>query len=278
MTSSTPRFPFGENWADFLKTVDEERIVSAQASLARMLRADTLSGKTFLDIGCGSGIFSLAARRLGAKTVSFDFDGRAVQCAETLKRKYFPSDDGWRIERGSVLDGRYLASLGRFDIVYSWGVLHHTGNMFEAVSNAAGLVAGGGMLCIAIYNDQGGSSRRWLKIKRLYNALPVSLRPVYVAFVAAAFESKYGLARLLQGRNPLPFAGWRSRKRERGMSVWHDWTDWVGGYPFEFAKPCDIFRFVRDMGFTLVDMSTTTGYGCNEYVFVKAACPVPDKL
>lgn len=54
------------------------------------------------------------------------------------------------------------------------------------------------------------------------------------------------------------------------MSHWHDWIDWVGGYPFEVAKPELIFDFYRDRGFTLHNMTTCGGGGgCNEFVFIR---------
>ena len=135
------RFEFGENWRSFLSTLNDERIEVAKESLIEMLQVDNLSGKRFLDVGSGSGLFSLAARELGAEVVSFDFDPTAVACTQELRERYFPDDPNWAIQRGSVLDQRFLGSLGEFDVVYSWGVLHHTGEMWAALKNAASLVA-----------------------------------------------------------------------------------------------------------------------------------------
>src|SRR3954471_7639318 len=120
------RFGFGQNWMRYLSSVDEKRIAQAEHSLVDWL--GDLHGLRFLDIGCGSGLFSLAARNLGAEVLSFDYDRQSVACAEELRRVYRPGDAGWRIEQGSVLDRAYLASLGAWDVVYSWGVLHHTGS------------------------------------------------------------------------------------------------------------------------------------------------------
>ena len=133
--SNGERFAFGENWARFLFALDEQRIKQAEESLKSMLETDNLSGKSFLDIGSGSGLFSLAARRLGARVLSFDYDCQSVACTRELKRQYFIDDHDWTIEEGSVLDVDYLNRLGRYDIVYSWGVLHHTGAMWKALQN-----------------------------------------------------------------------------------------------------------------------------------------------
>lgn len=264
----TPKFSFGENWRAFLAKVDERRIAQAERSLGSMLRVSTLHGQHFLDIGCGSGLFSLAARRLGAVVHSFDADPSSVACAHELKRRFQPADPNWTIEQGSVLDADYMQRLGRWDVVYSWGVLHHTGQMDRALQVAANAVAPGGQFFIAIYNDQGGASRRWLHIKRFYNRLPPTARPALVVAVASWFELYYAAVRLLRGRNPLPFADWRQAKQERGMSVWHDWVDWIGGLPFEVAKPEQIIVPLRDRGFVLENLRTClSGHGCNEYVF-----------
>jgi 2-polyprenyl-3-methyl-5-hydroxy-6-metoxy-1,4-benzoquinol methylase len=127
------RFEFGANWALFLGLMNDERIDQAVESLKMMLGVSDLQGRRFLDAGSGSGLFSLAARKLGATVHSFDFDPASVACTKELKRRYFPDDGAWTIEEGSVLDQEYLLRLGQFDVVYSWGVLHHTGAMWQAL-------------------------------------------------------------------------------------------------------------------------------------------------
>jgi len=263
------RFAFGENWRRFLSILDEARVASAEASLRRMLEVEDLRGKTFLDLGCGSGLFSLAARRLGARVHCFDYDPQSVACAEELRRRYFPLDPDWRIEEGSALDRNYLSGLGAFDVVYSWGVLHHTGAMWEALDNAAGLVAPAGKLFIAIYNDQGNISNRWRTVKRAYNGLPGSLRFLVTIPALVHLYWRRILKDFLRGR---PFESWRNEGKERGMSPWWDLIDWVGGLPFEVAKPEAILDFYLNRGFTLRRLSTCGGsLGCNEYVFVRFA-------
>ena len=268
--TSGQRFAFGENWTRFLTTLQEERIVRAEKSLEQMLGGTgSLRGHTFLDLGCGSGLFSLAARRLGARVHSFDYDPYSVACATELRRRYFPDDPTWRVEEGSALDPKYVASLGTFDVVYSWGVLHHTGAMWEALHNASLAVAPKGRLFVSIYNDQGTASRRWLLVKRYYNRMPAGLRFLLLWPILIQTWWRRSLKDILHLR---PFASWKDVKRERGMSAWYDLVDWVGGYPFEVAKPEQIFEFYKERGFTLEKLTTCGGsMGCNEFVFLKSA-------
>ena len=261
------RFRFGDNWSRFLRVLNDERILEAEKSLREMLEVDDLTGKSFLDIGSGSGLFSLVARRMGAQVYSFDYDPQSVASTRELRRRYFPEDADWSIEEGSVLDDEYMRSLGKFDIVYSWGVLHHTGDMWKALENVVLPVAEGGRLFIAIYNDQGGKSRRWRKVKRFYLSGPLGKSLVSALFIPYFISG--GLAMdLLRSRNPL--ARYTEYKRSRGMSVVHDWFDWLGGYPFEVAKPEEIFEFYRDRGFVLDKLITAGGgLGNNQFVFTK---------
>jgi|CXWL01.1.fsa_nt_gi 2-polyprenyl-6-hydroxyphenyl methylase/3-demethylubiquinone-9 3-methyltransferase len=271
---SERRFEFGKNWRNFLALIDEEKIVIAQESLRQMLKVDTLAGKTFLDIGSGSGLSSLAARRLGAKVHSFDFDPDSVACTTELKRRYFPGDEQWTIAQASALDKDYMDSLGCFDIVYSWGVLHHTGAMWEAIENAENRVAHGGCFFLAIYNDQGGWSVRWKYIKRMYNTLPRFLQPLFAILVSIPGESLSAAYLLATGRPGLYLRSWT--KRGRGMSRWHDILDWAGGWPFEVAKPEEVFEFVKQRGFSLLRMKTNCGgLGCNEFIFLRSSHDIP---
>ncbi len=153
------RFEFGKNWKKYLETLDKDRVIEAEKSLCAMLNVESLDGKRFLDVGSGSGIFSLAARRLGASVHSFDYDPNCVACANELKNRFFKNDHKWSIEQGSILDRDFLKTLGQSDIVYSWGVLHHTGDMWQSLANVIQLAKPGAVLFIVIYNDQGFMSR-----------------------------------------------------------------------------------------------------------------------
>ncbi|MBW4051985.1 MAG: class I SAM-dependent methyltransferase [Proteobacteria bacterium] len=261
------RFAFGDNWRRYLERLDDGRIEQAVASLRAMLDTDTLRGRSFLDIGSGSGIFSLAARRLGARVLSFDYDPAAVRCTQELKRRHFEHDEGWQVRSGSALDREFLHGLGRFDIVYSWGVLHHTGDLWAALANVAGNVAPGGRLYISLYNDQGSPSRRWTTVKRIYNRLPAPLRGPFAVLVYAPLELRKFLVTLVRGRPQDYFAAIRNYG-DRGMSWWRDQVDWIGGYPFEVSKPEAVFDFYRSRGYTLLKLKTCGGgHGCNEFVF-----------
>lgn len=257
--SSGQRFAFGDNWSRFLNVLNDERIKGAETALIGMLGLPDLTGITFLDVGSGSGLSSLVARRLGARVHSFDYDPSSVACTLELKRRYFPDDADWIVEAGSVLDAEYLGKLAPFDVVCSWGVLHHTGAMWTALANVAPLVAESGRLFVAIYNEQGWISRYWTTVKKTYARYRFSRAALLLFHAPYLFGARW-LSRALSGRLQL----------ERGMSLWYDMIDWVGGYPFEVARPEEILQFYRSRQFELVQMRTCGGrHGCNEFVFVR---------
>lgn len=263
------RFKFGANWASFLDNLTDEQIEKAKEKLQEWL--GNIHGKSFLDIGSGSGIHSLCARMLGAKVYSFDYDTQSVECTKYLKNKYFPNDNDWIVEQGSALDDKYLERLGKFDIVYSWGVLHHTGDMWNALRFAVIPVSDNdGRLFIAIYNDQGSPSKIWKKIKEIYIGGNYFVKKILLSFMIFYFEAGSMVARALRGENPFTLKHWTNYKKERGMSRLHDYIDWAGGYPFEVAKPEKIFDFYKQKKFSLEKMSTCGGgLGCNQFVFKK---------
>ncbi|MBL8485238.1 MAG: class I SAM-dependent methyltransferase [Rhodocyclaceae bacterium] len=259
------RFAFGANWTRFLDTLDDQRIRRAEQSLQQMLGLERFDGLNFLDAGSGSGLFSLTACRLGARVRSFDFDAQSVACTAELKRRYFPGHPHWQVEQGSLLDTAYLSGLGRFDIVYSWGVLQHTGEMWHALENVAARVAAGGRRFVAIYNDQGYRSRAWAWIKRTYNRHRW-MRPLRLAY---GVLRTWGPTTARDFCRLRPLATWTAYAVERGMSPWWDVVDWIGGWPFEVASPEAVFRFCRDRDFRLQELVTRQAYGCNEFVFVR---------
>lgn len=260
------RFEFGANWTRFLEVLDEGRIGRAEESLQQMLGLQQLTGLRFLDIGSGSGLFSLAARRLGAEVHSLDYDPQSVACTRELRRRYFREDPAWVVEEGSALDADYLESLGTFDIVYSWGVLHHTGDMWKALELAHRRVAEGGLLFIALYNDMGRESDRWRRLKRTYCRLPTRLRGPYAVLTMLPYEVKT-VGRAILDRRPQDYVHlWTRYRGNRGMSRWRDIVDWVGGYPYEVASVDEIVRFYGDRGFVPILVKGNKGLGCNEFV------------
>jgi 2-polyprenyl-3-methyl-5-hydroxy-6-metoxy-1,4-benzoquinol methylase len=264
--ASVRRFAFGENWNSFLAELDDLRIAEAEKSLQWLLGRQRLDGLSFVDIGSGSGLSSLAARRLGARVLSFDDDPRSVECTATLRRRFFPDDPNWSLERGSILDRDYLGKLGRFDIVYSWGVLHHTGAMHEAIENASRLVAPGGTFVIALYRKT-RLCWFWTLEKRWYSQASSRAQSV----VRSLYLGSMRVALTLLGRN---FNDYVSNYRgNRGMNLAHDVHDWLGGYPYESIRPTDVANELVQLGFEHARSKVRPyslglfGSGCDEYVY-----------
>jgi SAM-dependent methyltransferase len=260
------RFGFGENWKSFLVQLDDTRVAEAEKSLQLLVGRQRLDGVRFLDIGSGSGLSSLAARRLGARVVSFDYDRQSVACTKALRDRFFLGDPDWRVEQGSILDRYYLGALGRFDIVYSWGVLHHTGAMAEAIDNASQLVLPNGMLVVALYRKT-PLCRFWAWEKRWY--CHASLRAQ--ALARGFYVKLMHLGFALLGRNFAAYvADYRSK---RGMDYIHDVHDWLGGYPYESIAPEDVAKKLTELKFQHVRSKVRAasmglfGSGCDEYVY-----------
>jgi len=263
--SSQERFAFGKNWLDFLRILSDAHVYEAEKSLKGFLGNYDLTEKHFLDIGSGSGLHSLAARRLGANVHAFDYDLQSVACTEELKRRYYPGDDHWKIEQGSILDRDYIKNLGIFDVSYAWGVLHHTGALWQALYNAQIPLPVGGLLFIAIYNDQGLISKIWKIIKRTYCTNRIGHGLVVGIFYPLFFLSGL-IMDLVHLRNPR--TRYQDHKKYRGMSLTHDWRDWLGGYPYEPAKPQEIISFFKNLGFELMQFKPTGhGFGNNQFLF-----------
>lgn len=259
------RFGFGANWADYIdKNFSDERVEISRRHLLAFLKLEDLKSKTFLDIGCGSGLHSLAAWRSGAeRVVSFDYDQHSVATTKKL-HELSGSPKNWVIMQGSVLDEAFMDSLPKSDIVYSWGVLHHTGNMWEAIKNAARCVHRSSVFYIALYSTDvyvDPPAEYWLKIKREYNfASP--MKKIWMEWRYAWKDSIKGC--LIRGKNPL--AHMREYRLSRGMSYWHDVRDWLGGYPMEFAgnKETEIFAR-KELNLELIHIKA--GEGNTEFLF-----------
>lgn len=259
------RFPFGKNWLNFLKILSDDHILEAEKALNIFLGSGDLKSKRFLDIGSGSGLHSLAARRMGAEVYSFDYDLQSVACTEELKWRYFPDEKAWMVQQGSILDRKFIAELGEFDICYAWGVLHHTGKLWEALYNAHLPVRQGGLLFVAIYNDQGIVSAIWKIIKRFYCSGWLGSIIVRTIFYPVFFLSGLVID-LIHLQNPAK--RYQEHKKYRGMSLIHDWRDWLGGYPFEPANPEEVISFYKNLGFDLVRfVPTGHGFGNNQFLF-----------
>lgn len=266
------RFGFGRNWDDFrANALNPARVAEAVRSQAALVGRERIEGRSFLDIGCGSGLMSLAALRNGAaRVVGFDFDANSVACSEAVRAAATPEEQSrWTILRGSTLDAEFVRSLGEFDVVYSWGVLHHTGEMWKAIETAMIPVrAEGGLFVIALYNKVRGelgtfSSESWHAIKEAY----VRGGRVRRAALVGAFSAwRFSIA-LTRLRNPLREV--REYQSWRGMSWLHDAVDWVGGYPYEFASVEEVEEFVVARGLRKVTTVPTSenGWGNNEFVF-----------
>ena len=268
MTTSKDAFDFGSNWHSFLSTITDERIAVAEQHLRNVLQLGEarLAGKTFLDVGSGSGLFSLAAYRMGAKVLSLDLDPLAVTCARELREMYGGASNDWEILEGDMLDAPFLESMGRFDVVYAFGSVHHTGDMWQALRNVAGRVAPQGLLYLGIYNDQGMRSRMWRVVKQTYCTGTAGKLLIESLFMPYYFL-RFCAASVKFRRNY--FADY---KANRGMSAFHDWRDWLGGYPFEVASFDAVTNTVRDMGFSLAWAMPARGGGeeggNNQWTFV----------
>ncbi len=260
------RYDFGRNWSELAERFDIAHVEQATADLSRLV--GDLQGKTFLDIGSGSGLHSVAATRLGAsKIYALDYDPDSVETSRAVLSRFASSAD-WQVERGDALDPSKLPAT-TYDVVYSWGVLHHTGDMWTAIRNAAGCVAPGGRLALALYLETPFCSA-WKTEKRLY-ANNRWLRPLIKWPYVAAFLA----AKQLRSGKALAFV--RDYRQTRGMEFLVDVDDWLGGYPYESVEPRKLERFIEDSEFTTIGRHNTRagsglfGTGCGEWLFQKSA-------
>lgn len=260
------RFGFGKNWKSFLNTINDQRIAESICAIQKVFSRSEFNQLKVLDIGSGSGLSSLAFHKLGADVVAFDYDPQSVECTRMLKTHFAAESNKWEILQGSILDKKFIETLGKFDIVYSWGVLHHTGAMWDALTNSTTLLKPNGHLMIAIYNDQGWISKTWKSVKKLYCSGRAG------SFIVKALFYPYFMgASLFRDiiNFKLPFHHVRTYYKSRGMSAFHDWNDWLGGYPYEVASPQAIESFLGKYGLVLEKKFIRKSLGCNEFLFKK---------
>ena len=255
------RFGFGSNWESYSRSaLSDARVVQARMSFQSLLLGVDLADRSFLDIGFGQGLSAAIAAEAGAGVVAVDIDADC-HTAYQITRRFFRWLSEPEIIIGSILDPRIvdnMRSKGPFDVVHSWGVLHHTGDMWRAIDDAASLVKPGGHLVIAIYARH-WTAPLWKIIKWAYVHAPSVVRSAMIA----AFT---------------PVMRWRARQLGsnrvivRGMEFQHDLVDGIGGYPYECASREQIEGHLTSRGLTALRFNPTTGMtGCHEYVFQRSA-------
>lgn len=257
-------FDFGENWASFEQVITGKHIHEAENGLVRLFGEHGLCGRNFLDIGCGSGLPSLAAVHLGAScVVAMDIDPKCVETTLHLLNRHAP-DLNWEVHQLSIFD-LLPETFGTFNVVYSWGVLHHTGAMVEAMRCAARLVKPGGLLVIALYR-RSRMCGFWRLEKRWYSkASPRAQRLARNTCLVLMRGSLWIMGRKLQ-----------SHGGDRGMDYRHDLHDWLGGYPYESISAERVDSIMQGMSFDCERRFTKPfstglfGSGCNEYVYRRA--------
>ena len=252
MSEKEMRFGFGRNWASYIeKHFDENAAADSKAALLSFLKRDTLDGSLFLDIGCGSGLSSLAALRSGAKRVfSFDYDLHSVETTKYLKQ-YIGNPSNWNVVQGSILDDAFVDSLEPADIVYAWGVLHHTGDVWHALENTRKLMRPEGQMYIALYeqNVVSPSAEFWLDIKQEYNRGNWFTKRRLELWYIWRFDLNKSV------RN-LPTLIRRIRSRTgRGMAYYTDLVDWVGGWPMQFVKLEDVQEWVKKNNMEIINLN-----------------------
>jgi len=269
MTTTDSRYEFGRNWTRYVKrSFNDERLEIAKRHLLTLIGRNDLQGVEFLDIGCGSGIHSLAAFRAGAERIhSFDYDPDSVRATE-LVREYAGKPSTWTVERGDVLDEAYLATLGKWRFVYSWGVLHHTGDVWRALANAQRLVTDGGTFYIALYSaEMQKDPEFWLRIKQEYNKADSLKRWRMECW----YVWNYVMCRRIW-RLPHLIKRIVEYRFSRGMSFFADVRDWLGGWPMQFVHDQEVVDFLEGKcGFKLVNIKT--GEACTEFVLYRPPSP-----
>ncbi len=224
-----------------------------------------LNGLSILDIGCGSGLHSIAMLDAGATQVDgFDYDANSVKASKFVQAQV-GNPPNWTVEQGSVLDDAYVSNLPLYNMVYSWGVLHHTGEVWHAIQNAASRVKPGGLFYIALYSadlQKNPTPEFWLDVKRKYVASGWFQRRMMDWWYVWRFQMNKNLLKL-----PEFLRRMREYKKNRGMNIFTDIRDWLGGWPMEFVYDKEAIDFVEKRGFTLERIAT--GEANSEFLFVR---------
>lgn len=285
-------YNFGGNWQKYIRELSCSSRDDLQLSLGisrfhlvRFLSPDdegghsdddrpVLQNLSFIDIGCGSGIHSAAALFSHARhIISFDQQEGSVSSTAALRHQLMENDNSfsdrsWDVYLGDVLIQSDLPEV-LADVVYSWGALHHTRDLWTALENSCRLVKppedGGGLLLVALYaREMVRDPDYWIYIKQLYLAVDDLAR--------GKMERDYGWWILREqvmqkGRNPFQMA--EDARLQRGMNFWtdvKDWLDWLGGYPIEFSEAAEVIRFVQQRcGLVPVKVEPST---VTEFLFV----------
>jgi len=254
-------FDFGENWVAYSReALTKEKVESARIDFKQLYSGISFEGKRFLDIGFGQGLALLFAKEMGAIVTGCDINHKCKESLEITKQVVGYKGEITTII-GSILSKETMNALrgdcnNKFDIVHSWGVLHHTGSMYKSLKDVTTLVENDGYIVLAIYNRH-WSSPLWRFIKFVYCYMPQMVQKLLIAGLTPIIvASKF----IVTGKNPL--------KCKRGMSFFHDVTDWIGGYPYEYASSEEICSIMRSKGFTCVrTVLAEVPTGCNQFVF-----------
>jgi 2-polyprenyl-3-methyl-5-hydroxy-6-metoxy-1,4-benzoquinol methylase len=271
MKRDNKKFAFGDNWLDFYKKINSKKIKIAKKDIRDFIGIN-IKNKKFLDIGCGSGLSSLAAVQLGAKVTSFDIDKNSVTSTKNLKKKFKKKD--WNILYGDILNKNFCKKLNKFDIIYCWGVLHHTGDMHKGLKNLIINTKKNSYVFLALYNDEGINSKIWYFIKKFYNYLTLNyLKKIffYTILVINIFITRiFVISNLYTFKSLREFILYvNTYEKSRGMSFINDQLDWIGGYPFEVSTPDSIIKFFEKKNFKLMKIKINKGYGNNIFLFKK---------
>jgi 2-polyprenyl-3-methyl-5-hydroxy-6-metoxy-1,4-benzoquinol methylase len=105
-------------------------------------------GRRVLEIGCGIGSDAEQFARHGADYVGIDISDESINLC---RRRFRVQDVHGEFHRGSVTDLEFLKHLGKFDLVYSYGVLHHFPSMDQHLANIAKVLEPGGELRFMVY-------------------------------------------------------------------------------------------------------------------------------